>query len=171
MSLKSKRITSPSPWKKKIKGSSSRMLLLLFSHWVMPNSLKPHGLQRIRLPCPSLSPGACSNSCPLSQWCHPTISSFVPPSLPAFCEKKKKSLTHTTVRWWDLSGPLCVGTERDSFVLGGVSSRGSVPVAPTMEQGRYTLFPPGPSSPTFLRTHHVCCRLPTLWHHRCLLPL
>ena len=91
MSLKSKRITSPSPWKKKIKGSSSRMLLLLFSHWVMPNSLKPHGLQRIRLPCPSLSPGACSNSCPLSQWCHPTISSFVPPSLPAFCEKKKKS--------------------------------------------------------------------------------
>ena len=43
----------------------------------MHASLKPHGLQHTRLPCPSLSPGACSNSCPLSQWCHPTISFFV----------------------------------------------------------------------------------------------
>ena len=36
-------------------------------------SLWPRGLQHARLPCPSPSPGACSNSCPLSQWCHPTI--------------------------------------------------------------------------------------------------
>ena len=36
-----------------------------------------HGLQHARLPCLSPSPGACSNSCTLSQWCHPTISSFV----------------------------------------------------------------------------------------------
>ena len=43
----------------------------------MSNSLRPHGLQHTRLPCPSLSPGACSNSCPLSRWCHPTISSSV----------------------------------------------------------------------------------------------
>ena len=34
-------------------------------------------LQHARLPCPSLSPGVCSNSCPLSRWCHPTISSSV----------------------------------------------------------------------------------------------
>ena len=39
--------------------------------------------QHTRLPCPP-SPGACSNSCPLSAWCHPTISSSVSPSLPAF---------------------------------------------------------------------------------------
>ena len=39
----------------------------------------PHGLQHFRLPCPSLSPGACSNSYPLSQWYHPTISSSVIP--------------------------------------------------------------------------------------------
>ena len=45
----------------------------------MSDSLRPHGLQHTRLICPSLSPGACSNSCPLSQWCHPTISSSVPP--------------------------------------------------------------------------------------------
>ena len=37
-------------------------------------TLRPHGLQHARLPCPSLSPRVCSNSCPLSWWCHPTIS-------------------------------------------------------------------------------------------------
>ena len=41
--------------------------------------LWPYGLQHTRLPCPSPSPRACSNSCPLSRWCHPTISSFVIP--------------------------------------------------------------------------------------------
>ena len=41
-------------------------------------TLWPHGLQHARLPCPSPIPGACSNSCPLSQWCHPTISSCRP---------------------------------------------------------------------------------------------
>ena len=45
----------------------------------MFNSLWPHGLQHARLPCPSPTPGACSNSCPSSQWCHPTISSSVIP--------------------------------------------------------------------------------------------
>ena len=39
----------------------------------------PHGLQHTRLPCPSVSPRVCSNSYPLSQWCHPTISSSVTP--------------------------------------------------------------------------------------------
>ena len=40
---------------------------------------RPHGVQHARLPCPLPSPGACSNSCPLSQFCHPTISSSVAP--------------------------------------------------------------------------------------------
>ena len=44
----------------------------------MSNFLQPHGLQHARLPCPSLSPGVCANSCSLSQWCHPTISSCCP---------------------------------------------------------------------------------------------
>ena len=43
------------------------------------NSSRPHWLQDARLPCPSQSPRACSNSCPSSQWCHPTISSSVVP--------------------------------------------------------------------------------------------
>ena len=53
--------------------------LLLFSHWVMSNSLRSHGLQHVRLLCPSLSPGVCSNSCPLSQWCYLTILSSAAP--------------------------------------------------------------------------------------------
>ena len=46
---------------------------------VMSNSLWPQGLQHTRPPCPSPTPGACSNSCPLSQWCPPTISSSLVP--------------------------------------------------------------------------------------------
>ena len=49
---------------------------------VMSDSLQPHGLQHARLPCPSPTPGACSNSHPSSQWCHPTISSSVVPVSP-----------------------------------------------------------------------------------------
>ena len=59
------------------------MLLLCvsvqFSHLVVSNSLWSHGLQLARLPCPAPTPGACSNSGPPSQWCHPTISSSVIP--------------------------------------------------------------------------------------------
>ena len=60
-----------------------------FSRSIMSDSLWPHALQHTRLPCPSPNPRACSNSCPLSWWCHPTISSSVVPfsshlqSLPA----------------------------------------------------------------------------------------
>ena len=49
------------------------------SHAVVSDSLWPQGLQHTSLPCPSPTPGICSNSCPLSWWCHPTVSSsFVP---------------------------------------------------------------------------------------------
>ena len=50
-----------------------------FSRSVMSGSLQPHGLQYARPPCPSPTPGVYSNSCPLSQWCHPTSSSSVTP--------------------------------------------------------------------------------------------
>ena len=48
-----------------------------FSRSVVSNSLPPHGLQHPRPPCPSPTPRVYSNSCPLSQWCHPTVSSSV----------------------------------------------------------------------------------------------
>ena len=50
-----------------------------FSRSVMSNSLPPHGLQHTRPPCPSPTPETYSNSCPLSRWCHPNISSSVVP--------------------------------------------------------------------------------------------
>ena len=79
-------------------------LKLLFSCSVMSNSLQLHGLQHTRLPCPSPPPGARSNSCPLRQWCHPTISSSVTPfsSCPqhfpasgSFCSFRGKKKTNT----------------------------------------------------------------------------
>ena len=60
----------------------TNFLLLLFSRSVKSKSLWPHGLQHTRLPYPSPSPRACSNSCTLSRWCHPTISSSVIPFSP-----------------------------------------------------------------------------------------
>ena len=55
-------------------------LLVVVSRWVVSNSSWPRGLQHARLPCPSQSFRVCSNSCPLSQWCLPTICPLLPPS-------------------------------------------------------------------------------------------
>ena len=55
------------------------MPILQFSCSFMSDSLQPQGQQHARLPCPSPTPRACSNSCPSCQWCHPTISSSVIP--------------------------------------------------------------------------------------------
>ena len=58
---------------------SKGSMLLFLSRSIVFNSLWPCGLQHARLPCPSPSPRACLNSCPLSWWCHPTISFSVAP--------------------------------------------------------------------------------------------
>ena len=55
------------------------MVSVKFSHSVMSDYLWSHGLQHTRFPCPWPTPGTCSNSCPSSQWFHPTISSSVVP--------------------------------------------------------------------------------------------
>ena len=85
-------------------------LLLLLSHWVVFDSLGPHGLQQARLPYPSLFPGACSDSCPLSRWCHPTISFSVAPfsfclqSFPASGFFPNQSAFHIRCpKYWSLS--------------------------------------------------------------------
>ena len=69
-------------------------MLLLFSGSCVSDSLRPHELQHTRLPCHSVSPRACSNSCPLSQWCHPTICPLLSPSLPAFNLSQHLGLCH-----------------------------------------------------------------------------
>ena len=61
-------------WERVGSCSNMKVVPLLSRVW-----LWPCGLQHVRLPCTSLSPGACSNSCPLSQWCHPTFSSYTAP--------------------------------------------------------------------------------------------
>ena len=64
----------------------------------MSNSSWPHELQLTSLPCPSLSPGVCSNSCSLSQWCHPTISSSVSP-FPSCPQSSPASGSALHIRW------------------------------------------------------------------------
>ena len=75
----------------------------------MSDSLRPNGLQHARLICPSPSPGVCSNSYPLSQWCHPTISSSVIPfssCLQSFPESGSflvSCSSHQVTKYWSFS--------------------------------------------------------------------
>ena len=78
-----------------------------FSGSVVSNSLRPHGLQHTRLPCPSPTPGLYSDSCPLSRWCHPTISSSVYPSPPAFNLSQHQGL----FKWVSSSHPVAIVLE------------------------------------------------------------
>ena len=71
--------TSTSSWLLKLGKFLTQFSLVQFSRSVVSDFLRPHRLQHARPPCPSPTPGAYSNSCPLSQWCHPTISSSVIP--------------------------------------------------------------------------------------------
>ena len=74
----------------------------LFSSSVMSSSSGPHELQHARLPCPSPSPTVCSNTCPLSQWCHPTISSSVVPF--SSCHQSFPASGSFPVNWLFASG-------------------------------------------------------------------
>ena len=81
----------------------------------MSNSLWPHGLQHTRLPCPSPSPRVHENSCPLSQWCHPTISSSVVPfssDLQSFPASGSFPLS-----WLFASGGQSIGASASASVL------------------------------------------------------
>ena len=98
--------------------SSCGLLLLLFSHSVMSNSLWPHGLQHARLPCPLPSPGACLNSCPLNQWCHPTISSTVTPF--SSCLRSFPASGFFPSRWpkyWSFSFSISLSSEYSGLIF------------------------------------------------------
>ena len=94
---------------------------------VMSNSLWPHGLQHARLPCPSPSPGACSNTYPSSQWCHPTIlfshrpllllpSIF--PSLRVF--SNESALCIKWPKCWSFSFSITPSSELNLLLLGNI---------------------------------------------------
>ena len=81
----------------------------------MSDSLWPHGLQHARLHCTSLSPRVCSNSCPLSQWCHPTISSSVLPF--SSCLQSFPASGSFLMSWLFASGGQSIGASATATVL------------------------------------------------------
>ena len=91
------------------------MLLSLFSHPVMSDSLWLHGLQPARPPYPSLSPGVCQSSCPFHQWCHPAISASE--ALIPFCPQSFPALGTFSISWLFVSGDQNTGTSAYASVL------------------------------------------------------
>ena len=94
----------------------------------MSDSLWPHGLQHARLSCPSLSPGVCSNSCPLNRWHHPTISSFVIPF--SSCLQSFPASGSFLMSWFFESGGQNIGASASASVL-PVNIRGWSPLGLT----------------------------------------
>ena len=96
--------------------------MLLFSRSVMSDSLQPHGLQHARLPCSSSSPRTCSNSCPLSWWCHLTISSSVVPfssclqSFPASGSFPESTLCTRCPKYWSFSFSISPSNEYSGLI-------------------------------------------------------
>ena len=92
--------------------------------WVAQScpTLQHHGLQHTRLPCPSLSPGVCSSSCPLSVWCYPTISSSValfsscPQSFPASGSFPMSQFFTSGGRCWSLSFSIRLSNEYSGLI-------------------------------------------------------
>ena len=81
----------------------------------MFDSLRPHGQQHARLPCSLLSRRVCSNSCPLSQWCHPTISSSVSPL--SSCLQKFTASGYFPMSWLFASGGQSIRISASGSVL------------------------------------------------------
>ena len=93
-----------------------------FSRSVMSDSLWPRGLQHTRPPCPSPTPRVHSNSCPLSRWCHPTISSSVSPSAPALNLSQHQDLfqwvssSHEVARYWSFNFNISPSNEHPRLI-------------------------------------------------------
>ena len=100
--------------KLKYYSTSTIFQLLLFSRSVMSNSLWPHGLQHTRIPCLSPFPRACSNSCPLNRWFHPTISSSVTPL--SSCLQSFPASGSFPVSWLFTSGGQSTGVSASALV-------------------------------------------------------
>ena len=123
----------------------------------MPDSLQPHELQHVRLPCPSLSPGVCSNSCLLSWWCHLTISSSVT-SFSSFSQSLPAS-QFFPMSWLFASGGQSIGASASASVL-PVNNQGWFPSGLTglilQSQGLSRVF----SAPQFKSINSSVLSLP-----------
>ena len=112
-----------------------------FCHSVVSDSLWPHELQHARLPCHLLSPGVCSNSCLLSRWCHPTISSSI---VPFFCLQSFPASGSFPVSWLFISDDQSIGASASASVL-PVNIQGWFPLVLTgwislLSKGLLSLF-------------------------------
>ena len=93
-----------------------------FSLSVVSDSLRPHRLQHSRLPCPSQAPGACSNSCPMGEWCHPTIILcrpllLLPSILPSIRVFSNESVLHIRrPQYWRFSFSISPSNEYSGFI-------------------------------------------------------
>ena len=116
-----------------------------FRHSVMSDSLQPHGLQHTRPPCLLPTPGVYSNSCPLSRWCHPTISSSVIPK-------------SSCLRSFPASGPF----QMSQFFISGGQSIWVSASASVLPMNIQDWFPLGWTSWTSLQSKGLKS---LLWHH------
>ena len=95
-------------WEYKLLQSSWRTVSVQFSHSVVSDSLRPHGMQHARPPYPSPTLGVCSNSCPLSRWCQPSnhlifCCPLLPPSIFPIIFSNELVLCIRWPRYWGLS--------------------------------------------------------------------
>ena len=131
----------------------------LFSRSVMSASLWPHGLQHTRLSCPSPSPKASSNSCPLSPWCHPTISSSV--TLFSSCPQFFPASGSFPMSWLFTSGGQSIGTLASGSAL-PMTIQGWFPLELTgltlQSKGLSRVF-----SNTIVQRHQFFGVQPSLW--------
>ena len=142
----------------------------------MSDFLWPHRLQRTRLPCPSLSPAVCSDSCPLSQWCHSIISSSVtsffscPQSFPASVFSNESILCIRWPKFWSFSiSPFNEYSALISFRIDSLLSKGlsGVFIASQFESIWVHLFWP-PSHP---HSETVRVPYPQAWNPICTPPM
>ena len=126
----------------------------------MSKSLWPHGLQHTRPPCPSPTPGACSNSCALSQWCHPTISSSVVPL--SSCLQAFPASGSFPMSWLFTSGGQSIGASASASVL-SMNSQDGFPLGwagliSVLSKGLSRTF-----SSTTVQKHQFFGAQPSLW--------
>ena len=127
---------------------------------VVSNSLWPHGLQHTRIPCSLPSPGVCSNSCPLSQWCHSTISSSVVP----FSSRLQSFPVSGSfpVSWLFVSGSQSIRVSASASVLPmniqDWFPLGLIDLISVQSQGLSRVF-----ASTTVQMHHFFCTQPSLW--------
>ena len=138
----------------------SKSAISQFSHSVMSDSLWPHGLQHSRLPCPSPTRRAYSNSCPSHQWCHPAISCSVVPF--SSCLQSFPASGSFPVIWLFASGGYSIGASASASVL-PVSIQGWFPLGLTglislQSKGLLVIF-----NSTAIWKHQFFGAQPSLW--------